>query len=333
MTSSSLIHRPRRMRMHPTFRNMVQETRLSLDQLIYPLFIKESLTARHPIDAMPGYFQLPLSDIADEAAEAYALGIKALCLFGIPTHKDPSGSASLNKHSIVAESIRRIKDRCPDLLVIVDICLCEYTSTGHCGIMNEHSGRLDLDNDRTLEVLAQQAIVLAQAGADVMAPSGMIDGQVAAIRAGLDGEGFSHIPIFCHTAKFASSCYGPFRQIAEGGLKFGDRKTYQLDIANGRAAMREHQLDIDQGVDLLMVKPAGWYLDVIFETKQRYPEMTLGAYQVSGEYSMIKAAAKNGWLDEKKMIEESLIAIRRAGADLIFSYFAKDYALILQTQR
>jgi len=327
---SALIHRPRRMRQHPTFRNMVRETRLSLDQLIYPLFIKESISVRNPIDSMPGYFQLPLSDIADEAAEAYALGIQAVCLFGIPTHKDPTGSASLEHDSIVAESVRRIKDRCPDLLVVVDICLCEYTSTGHCGVMNEHTGRVDLDNDKTLDILAAQAIVLAKAGADVMAPSGMIDGQVAAIRAGLDGEGYSHIPIFCHTAKFASSCYGPFRQMAEGGLKFGDRKTYQLDIANGNAAIREHQLDIEQGADLLMVKPAGWYLDVIYATKQRFPEFTLGAYQVSGEYAMIKAAAKNGWLDEKKMIEESLIAIRRAGADLIFTYFAKDYAMMVQ---
>lgn len=325
---SHLIQRPRRLRHHPAVRGMVRETSLSLDHLIYPLFIKEGLTAPNPIASMPGLSQLPLEGVADEAAEVYALGIPAVMLFGIPKHKDAMGSSSCRDDSIVAQSIRRIKDRCPDLLVTVDVCVCEYTDTGHCGIMNTKTGRMDLDNDATLDVLAEQSLSLVRAGADMLFPSGMVDGQVGTIREALDAHGFAHIPIFSHSSKYASACYGPFRDIAEGKPQFGDRKSYQLDISNIQAAMHEHELDLAEGADFIMVKPAGWYLDVIYATKQRFPERPLGAYQVSGEFAMIKAAIQNGWLDEKKIIEESLLAIRRAGADVIITYFAKEYAMM-----
>lgn len=312
--------RPRRLRHHETLRTMVQETHLRVQDLICPLFIKHGLTKKNPIASMPGQYQLGLNHLEEEIQEIVALGIPAVLLFGIPEYKDESGSAALHDHGIVQQAITTIKKIAPQLLVISDICFCEYTSHGHCGVLTENA---DVHNDKTLDLLVKQSLSHARAGCDIIAPSGMMDGMVAAIREGLDAAGFQHVPILSYAAKYASAFYGPFREAAEGAPQFGDRRTYQMDPANTKEALREVDLDVEEGADMLMVKPALSYLDIIYQTKRRYPEIPLCAYQVSGEYAMIKAAAQCGWLDEKKVALETLLSIKRAGADFIITYFAK----------
>ena len=315
--------RLRRLRRHETLRTMVQETHLRVENLVCPLFIKHGLTEKNPIASMPGQYQLGLSHLKEEIQEIVSLGIPAVLLFGIPEYKDEQGSAALHDHGIVQQAIIEIKKLAPQLLIISDICFCEYTSHGHCGVITETTGQMDVANDETLSLLVQQSLSHARAGCDSIAPSGMMDGMVAAIREGLDQEGFQHIPILSYAAKYASAFYGPFREAAEGAPQFGDRRTYQMDPANAKEALREVDLDVEEGADMLMVKPALSYLDIIHQTKQRYPEIPLCAYQVSGEYAMIKAAAQCGWLDEKKVALETLLSIKRAGADFIITYFAK----------
>lgn len=312
--------RPRRLRMSAGVRRMVRETILTPADFIYPLFVTHGENVRHPIPSMPGIFQFSVDQLADEAAEIVALGIPAVVLFGIPAEKDPIGLDNFADEGIVQQAIRAIKAAQPDLVVITDVCLCEYTDHGHCGIVYGD----EILNDETLAILMKTAVSHATAGADIVAPSGMMDGMVAAIRAGLDGAGFANMPIMSYAVKYASAFYGPFRDAADGAPKFGDRKTHQMDPANGREALREAALDVAEGADFLMVKPALAYLDIIRQTKDAHPELPLAAYNVSGEYSMIKAAAANGWLDEKNTIIETLTAIKRAGADLIITYHAKE---------
>lgn len=320
--------RLRRLRTNPKLRSMLQAHRLTVEDLILPLFIRESGN-KTAISALPGHFQLTLNDLAEEIAEIQKLKIPAILLFGLPTEKDAKGENSLNRETIIAQAIRQIKKMAPDLLVIADVCLCEYTDHGHCGVIQEIQGRQDVDNDQTLLILAQQALNFAKAGVDMVAPSAMMDGQVMAIRRILDENQFSHIPILSYSAKFASAFYGPFRLAVNSAPQFGDRQTYQMPIANDQEALREVALDIEEGADLIMVKPALAYLDIIQRVKQRFPEIPLAAYQVSGEFAMIKAAAEKGWLDEKRLILETTLAIKRAGADLIITYFAKDLARCL----
>ncbi len=320
--------RLRRLRMNPALRSMLQAHRLAVKDLILPLFIRESGN-KTAISALPGHFQLTLNDLAEEIAEIQQLKIPAILLFGIPDKKDASGENSLSEQTIVAQAIRQVKKIAPELLVIADVCLCEYTDHGHCGVIKEIQGRHDVDNDQTLAILAKQALNFAKAGVDVVAPSAMMDGQVMAIRQILDENQFSHIPILSYSAKFASAFYGPFRLAVNSAPQFGDRQTYQMQSANDQEALREVALDIEEGADLIMIKPALAYLDIIQRVKQRFPEMPLAAYQVSGEFAMIKAAAEKGWLDEKRMMLETTLAIKRAGADLIITYFAKDLARLL----
>jgi porphobilinogen synthase len=324
----SIYHLPlrmRRLRKNMTVRNMMQENWLSKHNLIAPLFINHKLQKKKPISTMPGQFQLSLHDLDQEIEEILRLGIPAVLLFGIPSDKDATGSASLNHTGVIQEAIRRIKQINKDLLVIADVCLCEYTDHGHCGVFEKES----LDNDLTLNQLVSQAISFAESGADWVAPSSNTDGMVGAIRQGLDENGFQNVAILSYAVKYSSSFYGPFREAAEGAPKFGDRKTYQMNPANGQEAIREAALDLAEGADILMVKPAMNYLDVIYRIKQKFPDVPLCAYQISGEYSMIKAAAAQGWLHEEEAIFESLLAIKRAGSDLVITYFAKDVARIL----
>jgi porphobilinogen synthase len=318
-------HRLRRLRSHPTLRRMVRQTRLSVDQLIYPLFVRPGTGVRQAIKSMPGQSQLSVDTFVEECRVVADLGIPAVLLFGIPEHKDAVGSEAYADGGIVQQAIRAVKEACPELLVITDVCLCEYTDHGHCGVIVDRAGRKDVDNDATLELLTKEAVSHARAGADMIAPSDMMDGRVGAIRAGLDAAGFTHLPIMAYAAKYASSYYGPFREAAESPPQFGDRKTYQMDSANGDEALREVAADIEEGADLVMVKPALNYLDILWRVKERFGLPT-AAYHVSGEYSAIKAAAANGWLDEKGAAMESTIAMARAGADLIITYFAKDLA-------
>lgn len=319
-------HRLRRLRQHAALRTLIQETQVNVQDLIYPLFIKHHLVKKKPIGSMPGQYQLGLIHLKEEIQEIVALGIPGVILFGIPECKDEQGSAALHDAGIIQEAIREIKQMAPQLLVISDICFCEYTNHGHCGVISEHTGKVDVDNDKTLALLVKQSISHARAGCDVIAPSGMMDGMIRAIREGLDDAGFHHIPILSYAAKYASSFYGPFREAAEGAPQFGDRRTYQMDPANAKEALREVDLDVQEGADMLMVKPALSYLDIIHQTKQRYPQVPLCAYQVSGEYAMVKAAAQLGWIEERKVALEMLLSIKRAGADFIISYFAKDVA-------
>ncbi len=321
-----MITRLRRLRQHEALRTLIQETHLHVHDLVYPLFIKQGLTEKKPIGSMPGQYQLGLNHLKEEIQEIVHLGIPAVILFGIPECKDAQGSAALSDAGIIQQAIKEIKQLAPQLLVISDICLCEYTDHGHCGVISEKTGKMDVDNDDTLGLLVAQSVSHAKAGCDVIAPSGMMDGMIAAIRTGLDQAGFSHLPILSYAAKYASSFYGPFREAAEGAPQFGDRRTYQMDPANEKEALREIDLDVQEGADMLMVKPALSYLDIIHQTKQRYPQIPLCAYQVSGEYAMVKAAAQVGWIDEKKVALEMLLSIKRAGADFIISYFAKDVA-------
>lgn len=318
------LQRPRRLRRTPALRRMTRETILAADDFIAPLFIAEGSGVVRPIGSMPGHAQRSVDQIESELDELMELRIPSVLLFGIPAHKDAVGSGGWDASGPVPNAIRAIKRRAPELTVIADVCLCEYTSHGHCGVLADTPGG-DVLNDPTLELLARCAVAYADAGADIVAPSAMMDGQVAAIRAALDEAGHDQVVLLSYAAKFASAFYGPFREAAESTPAFGDRRAYQMDPANGREALHEVDLDVAEGADMLMVKPAGAYLDIISAVRQRY-NLPLAAYQVSGEYAMIKAAARQGWIDERRAALESLTAIRRAGADLVITYYAKDAA-------
>ncbi len=313
--------RMRRTRQNEQLRGLIRETHLSVEQLIYPLFIAESLTEPRPIAAMPGIVQWPLEHLGREMERIASLGIPSVLLFGIPTEKDEVGSQAYAEQGIIQQAIRRIKSETPGVLVITDVCLCEYTSHGHCGVI--HNG--SVQNDESLKLLADMALSHVEAGADMVAPSDMMDGRVGAIRHALDERGFSGTPIMAYSAKYASGFYGPFREAAGSAPQFGDRRSYQMDPANVREALREVDLDIAEGADIVMVKPALAYLDVIRRVRD-HCDLPLAAYNVSGEYSMIKAAAQNGWIDEQRIVMEVLTGIRRAGADMIITYFAPDVA-------
>ena len=317
-------YRPRRLRKNENFRRLIRETKLSVDNLIYPMFVVPGQKVKKPIASMPGNFQMSVDHIVREAARMKELGISAVLLFGIPEKKDEIASGALAKDGIVQRAIRAIKEKVPEILVVTDICLCEYTSHGHCGMIEKG----EVDNDMTLEVLAEQAVSHAKAGADMVAPSAMMDGQIGALREGLDEAGFDAVPIMAYSAKYASCFYGPFREAAESAPSFGDRRAYQMDPANSDEAMREITLDVQEGADIIMVKPALTYLDVIRRAKEEF-DLPLAAYNVSGEFAMVKAAAQMGWLDGERAMMESLTAIRRAGADIIITYFAPEAALIL----
>ena len=303
---------------------MLRETALAPKDFILPLFVRFGRGERVPIGSMPGQAQLTVDHLAGEVREIASLGIPAVILFGIPEHKDAVGSDACSDDGIIPQAVKAIKEATPELLVITDVCFCEFTDHGHCGIVAEKDGRADVDNDATLEILGKQALAHARAGADMVAPSGMMDGMVGAIRTSLDGAGFTQLPIMSYAAKYASAFYGPFREAAESAPQFGDRRTYQMDPANAREALREVGLDVAEGADLMMVKPALSYLDVIQRVKTAHPEVPLAAYNVSGEYAMVKAAADNGWLDEQRTTLELLTSIKRAGADVILTYHAKD---------
>lgn len=322
--------RMRRLRSHPRLRDLVRETELNVRDFVLPLFVRTGEGIRQPISSMPGHAQLTLDLLAGELHEIQSLGIPAVILFGIPDCKDATGSDALRDAGIIARAVRVVKQAAPELLVITDVCCCEYTDHGHCGIVNDHTGRLDVDNDATLQLLAQQAVCHARAGADVIAPSGMMDGMVRGIRAGLDDAGYAQTPILSYAAKYASGFYGPFREAAESTPQFGDRRTYQMDPSNGAEALREVALDLAEGADMLMVKPALSYLDVICRVKQAHPGVPLAAYNVSGEFAMLKAAAANGWIDERRVALEILTSIKRAGADVIITYSAKEAARWLE---
>ena len=312
--------RPRRLRKNTAMRRLVRETSLSADNLIYPLFIREGKSIREPIAAMPGIERYSPDTLGPVVKRVASLGIPAVLLFGIPQKKDEFGTAAHKADGVVQQAVKRIKDACPDLLVVTDLCLCEYTSHGHCGILTPKG---EVENDETLEVLAKVALSHAKAGADIIAPSDMMDGRVGFIREALDEGGHELLPIMSYSAKYASAFYGPFREAAGSKPAFGDRKSYQMDPANIREAIREVALDVEEGADIIMVKPALPYLDVIRAVSDEFDE-PLAAYQVSGEYSMIRAAGANGWLDEKACMLESVTAIRRAGADMIITYFAPE---------
>ncbi len=319
--------RLRRLRYHPAVRSLVRETRLSPANLVLPLFVRGGKSVRTPIASMPGHFQLSVDQLAAEVTEAAELGLGGILLFGIPDVKDPLGSDSTSDGGIVQQAIRAARQAAPDVLVITDVCFCEYTDHGHCGVVNQRTGRTDVDNDATLELIAAQALSHARAGADVVAPSGMMDGMVGAIRQRLDGAGFSHVPIMSYAAKYSSAFYGPFREAAESAPQFGDRRGYQMDPAADPAqALREVELDLAEGADIVMVKPALPYLDIIRAVRERFPGVPLAAYNVSGEFSMVKAAAQQGWIDERAIAMESLVGIRRAGAGIVITYWAKQAA-------
>jgi porphobilinogen synthase len=320
----NLTFRPRRLRRTPTLRRMVRETRLAPDHLIQPLFVVPGRGVRNPVGAMPGVFQLSVEHIVAECKEVHALGIPAVILFGIPAHKDATGTGAYADDGIVQTAVRAVKQAVPELVVITDVCLCEYTDHGHCGVVEGG----DVANDPTVALLVREAVSHARAGADVVAPSDMMDGRVGAIREGLDDAGLTHVPILSYAAKFASAFYGPFREAAESTPKFGDRRSYQMDPPNLREAVREVLLDLDEGADLVMVKPALPYLDVVRAVREAV-DVPVAAYNVSGEYAMIRAAAAQGWIDGDAAMLEALTCIRRAGADLIVTYFAKDAARLL----
>ncbi|MBZ0182546.1 MAG: porphobilinogen synthase [Melioribacteraceae bacterium] len=320
--------RLRRLRYNPILRDMVRETELQKNDLIYPLFVRPGENIKTEIKSMPGVFQMSIDILVKECKEVRDLGIPAVILFGIPEHKDEKGSEAYDPNGIIQRAIRAIKAEVKDLLVITDVCLCEYTSHGHCGLLNGE----EILNDETVSLLAKEAVSHAEAGADIIAPSDMMDGRVAAIRKALDYKGFQNIPIMSYAVKYASGYYGPFRDAAESTPTFGDRRSHQMDIANSNEAIREADLDVDEGADIIMVKPAGAYLDIIYRVKEEY-QMPTAAYQVSGEYSMIKAAGKLDWIDEERVMIESLVAIKRAGADMILTYFAKDAAKYIDRNR
>jgi len=329
--------RPRRLRFTPQLRALVRETTLGTDDFIAPIFVTAQSGVARPITSMPGVSQLPVDQVVREAETLARAGIRAAILFGIPAAKDALGSDAAAPEGVVQRAVRAIKAAVPELVVVTDLCLCEYTDHGHCGIVNGTAGHHDphlpegyVLNDPTLELLGRIAVVQAEAGADIVAPSGMMDGGVAAIRDALDDAGFTHLPIMSYSAKYASGFYGPFREAAQGTPQFGDRSSHQMDPGNAREALREHALDVAEGADLLMVKPALAYLDIIRLTRDAFPELPLVAYNVSGEYAMVKAAAQQGWIDERRVVLELLTAMRRAGADLIITYHAKDAAAWLR---
>jgi porphobilinogen synthase len=322
--------RPRRLRRTPALRDLVRETTLEPSDFVYPLFVVPGEGVRRPVSSMPGVDQHSVDGLLTEARELAALGVKAVLLFGIPTAKDSHGVESFAEDGVVQQAVRALKDASPELVVMTDVCLCEYTDHGHCGLLDANGYVL---NDETLEVLGRIAVSHAEAGADVVAPSGMIDGMVGAIRGALDGEGLPGVAILSYAVKYASAFYGPFREAAEGAPAFGDRRSHQMDPANAREALREAALDVEEGADALMVKPALGYLDVVRSVRDRFHELPLAAYNVSGEYAMVKAAAANGWLDERAVVLEVLTGIRRAGADLVVTYHAKDAATWLQNGR
>jgi len=319
------VFRPRRLRRSETLRRMVQETRLRREDLIYPMFVTPGKGVQQEVPSMPGVFRLSVEKLVDEAKAAADLGVPAVLLFGLPQKKDETGSEAASPKGAVQQAVRQLKKQVPGLVVITDVCLCGYTSHGHCGLLRK-SG--EVDNDATLEVLAQVAVSHAQAGADLVAPSDMMDGRVGAIREALDETGLEMTAILSYAVKYASSFYGPFRDAAESAPQFGDRRAYQMDPANAREAVREAALDVEEGADILMVKPAMPYLDILARMRPEF-DLPLAAYQVSGEYAMIKAAAGKGWLDETAVMLESLLSIKRAGADLILTYFAKEAAVLL----
>lgn len=312
-------YRMRRLRQSEQIRNLVRETDLLPDRLIYPMFVTHGENKRIEMESMPGCYQQSINHLVEEAREVRELGIPGVLLFGIPAEKDDAGTSAYDEEGIIQMAIAALKEEVPELIVITDVCLCEYTSHGHCGIVKDG----DVDNDMTLEMLAKTALSHAEAGADIIAPSDMMDGRVAAIRTSLDNEGFINTPIMSYAAKFASAYYGPFREAAESTPEFGDRRSYQMDCRNSDEAVREVLLDIEEGADMVMVKPALPYLDIIYRVKQE-TKFPLAAYSVSGEYAMLKAAAANGWLDEEHAAMEAITSIKRAGADMIITYYAKD---------
>jgi len=320
-----MIKRPRRTRRNATIRRMVRETALSVDDLIYPLFVKHGRGEREPIASMVGHYRVSIDELVKEAQEVWSLGIPAMILFGIPEHKDEMGSEAYSRDGVVQQAVAAVKERIPELLLITDVCLCQYTDHGHCGIIKDGQ----VDNDTTLEVLSRVALSHAEAGADFVAPSDMMDGRVRAIRETLESEGFKDTGILSYAVKYASSFYGPFREAADSAPKFGDRKSYQMDTANAREAIKEALLDVEEGADIIMVKPALSYLDIIYQIRSSI-ELPVAAYSVSGEYAMVKAADQEGWIEGEKLMMEMLLSIKRAGADLILTYFAKEAALIIR---
>lgn len=320
-------YRPRRLRKNSAFRALIRETHLAAGQFVYPLFIIPGKNRREEIPSMPGVFRLTVDQLAAEARECLRLGVHSVILFGLPEKKDGVGSGAHAKNGIIQTAIKELKNKVPELLVITDVCLCEYTDHGHCGCLINN----DVDNDATLEILAKTALSHAEAGADMVAPSDMMDGRVSEIRAALDENNHSSVPIMSYAVKYASAFYGPFRDAANCAPQFGDRKSYQMDPANSREALREATLDVDEGADILIVKPAVAYLDIVSRLREEF-DLPIAAYHVSGEYAMIKAAAEKGWIDGDKVMEETLLSIKRAGADIIITYFAKDMAKILQNR-
>ncbi len=321
MSLPDLMIRPRRLRNSATIRRMVRETELSTADLIYPVFVDETIEQAVPVKSMPGVSRIPLSQVGDVVREIESLGISGMILFGIPSEKDATGSGGWDANGIVQQAIRAAKMACPDLCVIADTCFCEYTDHGHCGVLHGE----DVDNDATLLNLQKEAVSYAEAGVDIVAPSGMMDGMIAAIRTALDDAGFSHTPVMSYAVKYASGYFGPFRDAADSAPSFGDRASYQMDPANRREALKEAFLDIDEGADMLMVKPALAYMDIIREVKDA-TLLPLAVYNVSGEYAMVKAAAANGWIDEKRVVLETMLGFKRAGADMILTYHALDVA-------
>jgi porphobilinogen synthase len=318
--------RPRRLRSNPLVREMVRQTNLDVGDFILPLFVRPGRGIRQEIGSMPGNYQLSVDRLVDEVGAARELGIRSFMLFGIPAFKDATGSSALADEGIVQQSLRTLREAFRmDILLVTDECFCEYTDHGHCGIVNDKSGRIDVDNDATLPMLVEQCVSHARAGADLIAPSGMLDGMIGAIRRGLDEAGFSHLPIMSYAAKYASGFYGPFREAAESPPQFGDRGGYQMDPANSDEALREVALDVGEGADIVMVKPALSYLDIIRRVKDNFA-LPVAAYNVSGEFAMVKAAARNGWIDERRVTLEILTSIKRAGADIILTYHARDAA-------
>lgn len=321
-----LIQRPRRLRSSPKIRSLARENQINTENLVLPIFIKEGEKIRNHIPSMPGFYQLSIDNLDPEIAEISALGIRNVMLFGIPKDKDKIGSTSFDEDGFMQQAISYIKKQLPNLVVMADVCLCEYTSSGHCGVIDQHG---KIDNDKSLPIFAKQAVSYAKAGADVVAPSSMMDGTVLAIRKALDKHCFEDTIILSYASKYSSAMYGPFRHIAEGAPKFGDRTSYQMDCSNSSEAMKEISLDLEQGADIIMVKPAHTYLDIIYRAKQEFPGVPISAYHTSGEFAMIKAAAEKSLLDEKKAILEVTTSIKRAGADIIISYFTKDIIKIL----
>lgn len=321
--------RLRRLRQHPALRELVRETHLAPSDFILPLFVRTGRGVRNEIVSMPGICQLSVDRLGEEVGRAVDLGVRAFILFGIPAAKDAHGSSAWDEAGIVQQALRTLRPAFPGALLITDECFCEYTDHGHCGILTERGGRIDVDNDATLPLLVKQCVSHVQAGADMVAPSGMMDGMVGAIRAGLDAAGAAHVPILSYAAKYASGFYGPFRDAAESPPQFGDRSGYQMDPANGAEALREVALDLEEGADVIMVKPALAYLDIIRRVKERF-DVPMAAYNVSGEYAMVKAAAQRGWIDERRVVLEILTGIKRAGADMILTYHALDAARWLQ---